>query len=142
MKVLSVLAVLLCMVFCFCACGKCNNTETTGETAETTVATVTEETVAETTVAVADEDADADDTATTITEDEAIKMVKDEYDFGDGYSYTVRSVEEIDGVSYYGVDLRKLIDDHYTYYTTYFVAADGSEIVEGYYENDQPGLFN
>lgn len=139
MKKFAILLVVLCMVLGLCACG--DNTKT--ETADNTEATVvTEEATEEVTEAPTEAPTEAaTEVATekeTITEEDAIKMVEDKYQFGDGYSYSVRRTEEIDGVSYYGVDLRKIMEDHATYYTTYFVATDGSEILEGYYENDVP----
>ena len=117
MKLFGILAVVFCMVFCFCSCGDGAKTQ--------------ENTVAETVV---------NATVTLISEDEAIKMVEEKYNFGKGYSYLVRRTEKIDGVSYYGVDLIKSNGATASYQTTYFVVTDGSKIVEGYYENDKPYL--
>ena len=133
MKIFISLAVLCCLIFCFCACG--NQIETEKETQESVVATetVTEKATEAETVA-------ENDAKTTITEDEAIKLVEDKYSFGEDYGYKVRRIEEVNGVSYYGVDLRRLVGGVSTYQTTYFVTTDGSDIIEGYYENDKPVL--
>lgn len=74
-----------------------------------------------------------------ITEDNAVKAIEAAYDFEEGCFLTLRGTEEIDGVSYYAVDLRKSLETNVTYLSTYFITADGT-IVEGYYENDTPVL--
>ncbi len=90
---------------------------------------------------IAGEEAVISDTkpAITVTEDNALKVVEAAYDFEEGCFLTYRGVEEIDGVSYFAVDLRKSLEVNTTYLATYFVTETGT-IVEGYYENETPVL--
>ena len=71
-----------------------------------------------------------------VDEETAVKLVNAAYDFEDNCFLTLRGMEEIDGVNYYAVDLRKSFEDHSTYLSTFFVNEDGSKIVKGYYEGD------
>lgn len=71
-----------------------------------------------------------------VNEDNAVKIVEAAYDFEEGCFLTYRGVEEIDGTTYYVVDLRKSLEVNTTYLGSYFVKADGTEIVDGYYEGD------
>lgn len=78
--------------------------------------------------------------AVVVTEEYAVKMVEAAYDFEENCFLTYKGVEEIDGVKYYAVDLRKSLEANTTYLSTYFVNADGTEIVLGYYEGGTPVL--
>lgn len=78
--------------------------------------------------------------AVEVTEENAVKIVEAAYDFEENCFLTYKGVEEIDGVTYYAVDLRKSLEANTTYLSTYFVNADGTEIVLGYYEGGTPVL--
>ena len=73
-----------------------------------------------------------------ITAENAVTYVKAAYDFGDNEFLMLRGIEEIDGVNYYAVDLRRSFDDHSSYLSTYFVNEDGTNIIEGYYNAGTP----
>lgn len=70
----------------------------------------------------------------TINEENAVKYVNATYDFGDNEFLVLKGIEEIDGVNYYAVDLRRSFEDHSSYLSTYFVNEDGTEILTGYYD--------
>lgn len=73
-----------------------------------------------------------------VNEDNAVKVVEAAYDFEEGCFLTYRGTEEIDGTTYYVVDLRKSLEVNTTYLGSYFVNADGTEIINGYYEGETP----
>lgn len=73
-----------------------------------------------------------------ITEENAVTYVNAAYDFGDNEFLMLRGIEEIDGVNYYAVDLRRSFEDHSSYLSTFFVNEDGTEIIKGYYEGGTP----
>lgn len=134
-KMLIPIALVLCLAFSLCACGTTTNNNETTAPATTTAATTA--TAAETT-APADTQAATDSEG--FSEEDAITLVQNTYDFSDEYFLHVRSTVEIDGTNYYGVDLRKSLETNTTYISTYFVKTDGSEIVEGYFEGEVPYL--
>ncbi len=74
-----------------------------------------------------------------VTEDNAVKVVEAAYDFEDNCYLIFKGTEEIDGVTYYAVNLMKSMESNSTYLSSYFVTADGN-IVEGYYEGGVPVL--
>ncbi|MBQ7999866.1 MAG: hypothetical protein IJ298_01450 [Ruminococcus sp.] len=119
----------LCLVFALCACNTDADTNTTTTAAGT--ATTATETVADTTVAETATQADTE--ASAFTEDDALELVKNSCELSaDDLYYQYRGIYEIDGTSYYAVDLRKSLEDSTTYLSSYFVTLDGAEIKEGY----------
>ena len=68
--------------------------------------------------------------AATITEDEAINLVREE--MGEDYSYIpADELEEKDGSQYYVIYVKKLLDEGtYTTMATYMVATDGSALFD------------
>ncbi len=141
MRFLTSLVAVSCIAFCLCSCG--NDAKTDGTKATTEIVATTEETVAttaETVTPTQETKATEAKAPAEISEDDAIQMIKDKYNFDEGYGYYLKGKVNIDGVSYYAVDLKKIMDTYSTYLTTYFVKTNGSEIVEGYYENDEPVL--
>ena len=121
-RLLAMMVTALMMVSVFTGCGS-NEQPTTDATEKATVV----ETVADTTTA----DEDKDD-ASTITEDEAIELVRQE--MGDDYSYIpADELEEKDGSEYYVIYVKKLLDaGNLTTMATYLVKTDGSE----YFDKD------
>ena len=95
-------------------------TTTVEETEETTTAEETEETTAD----------EASSDATTITEDEAINLVKAE--MGEEFSYIpADELEEKDGSQYYVIYVKMLLDQgNMTTVATYMVKTDGSELFD------------
>lgn len=76
-----------------------------------------------------------------ITEVKAKDMLREK--FGDGYGYYSMEPEEIDGDNYYVIDLKQNMGNYSTHITYYFVSTDGSQIIEGGYdENGEPELFD
>lgn len=142
-KMLIPVALVLCLAFSLCACATNSNTNETTTAPATTVATeakteaTTTEAATKATTAAATE-AETEAVNNEFTEDDAIEMVSDNYSFGEDYYLMVRGTEEIDGESYYAVDLRIRHEVTTSYITSYFVKTDGSEIVEGYYNDDTP----
>ncbi len=140
-KMLIPIALILCLAFSLCACGNEAKTDATTTAPATSVATTAANTEA-TTTAPAETKAETETSADTaeFTEEDALELVKSTYDFSDEYFFYVRGTEEIDGVNYYAVDLRKSLEVNTTYISTYFVTTDGSEIVEGYYAGGEAFL--
>ena len=103
------------MALVLTACG--SDEEANKGTEETTTAVETEET---TTVVETSSD------ATTITEDEAINLVKAE--LGEDFSYIpADELEEKDGSQYYVIYVKMLLDEgNMTTVATYMVKTDGS----------------
>ena len=100
------------------------------KTEETTTVVETKETTAETTTA---ETTTADETssdAATITQDEAINLVKAE--MGEDYSYIpADELEEKNGSQYYVIYVKKLLDEgNMTTMATYMVKTDGSVLFD------------
>lgn len=107
------------MALALTACG--SDEEVNKGTEETTTAVETEET---TTAGEASSD------ATTITEDEAINLVKAE--MGEDFSYIpADELEEKDGSQYYVIYVKKLLDEGtMTTMATYMVKTDGSVLFD------------
>ena len=107
------------MALVLTACG--SDEEANKGTEETTTAVETEET---TTAGEASSD------ATTITEDEAINLVKAE--MGEDFSYIpADELEEKDGSQYYVIYVKMLLDEgNMTTVATYMVKTDGSELFD------------
>lgn len=139
-KMFIPIALVLCLAFSLCACTTASNTnETTAATPETTAAATEAETTApaETTAAAETEAptetaAETETAAADFTEEDALELVKSTYEFSDEYFFLSNSIIDIDGTSYYAVDLRKSLEANTTYISTYFVTLDGSEIHKGY----------
>ncbi len=133
-KMLLPIALVLCLAFSLCACG------TTSNTAETTIDPIaaTETATAATTTAAPVTEAKDETTTADFTEEDALELVKNSHSFGDEYYFQPRGIVEVDGVSYYAIDLRKSLDTTTTYITSYFVTLDGSEILDGYFANNEP----
>ncbi len=124
MKIKSILPIVLafCLIFALFACSNEATTTPTDNTQDTTAAT---------------------ENATEVpafTEEDAINKIKATYTIDENCYLLLRGTEEIDGVTYYAVDLRKSLEANSTYLSTYFVKTDGSEIVLGYYYNGEPVL--
>ena len=136
MKKFIALALLLCLAFALSACA--GNEATQETTAADTTATAT--TAAATEEATAAETEAATEAA--FTEDDALEMVKSTYTLEDGYFFTTRGTYEVEGGNYYAIDMRKSLDTNSTYISTYFVATNGSEIVEGFIEGETPIFAN
>lgn len=133
MKIKSILPIVLafCLIFALCACN--NDTSGDGTTAPITTEDILDgnETTAP---------AGTDTETAEFTAEDAIEKVKSTYTLEENCYLLARSTEEIDGVTYYAVDLMKSMETNSTYLSTYFVKADGSEIVLGYYYNGEPVL--
>lgn len=142
-KMLIPIALVLCLVFSLCACGTTANTdpETTPATTEATTTAPAE--TAATTVAATEAETDAKTDAQTETQDttaedvftgeDAFALVETTYPLeSDNLYYVFRGIYMIDGYNHYAIDLRKTLEDHTTYISTYFVTLDGSDILEGY----------
>ncbi len=125
------------MVLALTACG--SNEEANKGTEEIATAVETEETTTaaeteEMTTAVETEEmttaVEASSDATTITEDEAINLVKAE--MGEDFSYIpADELEEKDGSQYYVIYVKKLLDEgNMTTMATYMVKTDGSELFD------------
>ena len=113
------------------ACGSKEEAATGVETKETTAVETKETTTAgETTATEETKDTttaeEASSEAATITEDEAINLVKGE--MGEDYSYIpADKLEEKDGSQYYVIYVKKLLDEGtMTTMATYMVKTDGS----------------
>lgn len=131
-KMLIPIALVLCLAFSLCACGTGSNTTTTTTAPATTLATEATTTApAETTAA-----AETTASAAEFTEEDALELVQNTYDFDDEYFFVPNGTVEIDGTSYYAVNLRKSLEANTTYISSYFVTLDGSEIHEGYISGD------
>ena len=116
------------MALVLTACG--SDEEANKGTEETTTAVETEET---TTVVETEETTTVVETssdATTITEDEAINLVKAE--MGEDFSYIpADELEEKDGSQYYVIYVKMLLDEgNMTTVATYMVKTDGSELFD------------
>ena len=107
------------MALALTACG--SDEEANKETEETTTAVETMETTT---------DGEASSDATTITEDEAINLVKAE--LGEDFSYIpADELEEKDGSQYYVIYVNKLLDEgNMTTMATYMVKTDGSALFD------------
>ena len=143
-KMIIPMALVLCLTFSLCACGTTANTNETTTAPATTTASVEETTaVPETTEAFADvettaAEAETDTNDTTFTHDDALELVKNTYEPSGNTYYRPRGTFEVDGVTYFAVDLMKSLETNSTYNgLTYFVTTDGSEIVKGYIVNDE-----
>lgn len=143
-KMFIPLALILCLVFSLCACGTTANTDGTTTAPATTVAATTSASTEATTTAAAttapatEAEVDADATASDFTEEDALELVKTSYEItDDSYYYQPRGTYEIDGTSYYAIDLRKSLDTNTTYISSYFVTLDGSEIHKGYIAGEE-----
>ena len=143
-KMIIPMTLVLCLTFSLCACGTTANTNETTTVPATTTASVEETTaVPETTEAFADvettaAEAETDTNDTTFTHDDALELVKNTYEPSGNTYYRPRGTFEVDGVTYFAVDLMKSLETNSTYEgLTYFVTTDGSEIVKGYIENDE-----
>ncbi|MBQ2687234.1 MAG: hypothetical protein IJF52_01225 [Clostridia bacterium] len=137
MKIKSIISVtlLFCLAFALCAC---TNTENTGETTTAPAATTTVADTEATTTAPAKTKAEIETTASAaeFTEDDALELVKNTYDFSDEYFFVPNGTVEIDGTSYYAINLRKSLENNTTYISSYFVTLDGSNIYEGFIAGD------
>ena len=137
-KMLIPIALVLCLAFSLCACGNAadtNNTTAAPTTAAEAVAETTTapaETVAETETAAPAETTAETEAAADFTEEDALELVKSSYEFSDGYYFMSNGIVDIDGTSYYAVDLRRSLETNSTYITSYFVTLDGAEIHTGY----------
>ncbi len=122
------LALVVCLAFALCACGNNANTDETTTAPDTNATAVnTEATTVHAT------ETQADIAGSDFTADDALELVKNSHELSsDDLYYQYRGVYEIDGESYYAVDLRKSVETTTTYLSSYFVAFDGSEIKEGY----------
>ncbi len=141
-KMFIPLALILCLAFSLCACGTTANTDGTTTAPATTAASTEATTTAAATTAPAteteDNTAESNDTQTAFTEDDALELVKNTYELSGNNYYRPRGTFEVDGVTYFAVDLMKSLETNSTYNgLTYFVTTDGSEIVKGYIDNDE-----
>lgn len=131
-KMLIPVSLILCLAFALCACG---TTANTGETSTAPTATTTATDTEATTTAPAETNAETEPTTTSaaeFTEEDALELVKNTYDFSDEYFFLSNDIVDIEGTSYYAVDLRKSLEANTTYISSYFVTLDGTEIYEGY----------
>ena len=143
-KFLIPMALVLCLTLTLCACGSNADTNettapaTTVAKAETTAATETE---AVTTIAAETEietENTADTNEATFTADDALELVQNTYELSDNHYYRPRGTFEVEGVSYFAIDLMKSLETNSTYEgLTYFVTTDGSDIVKGYIESNE-----
>lgn len=81
-----------------------------------------------------------EDATVEISEDNAVAYIYASYDFEEGCFLVYKGTEEIDGTTYYAVNLMKSLESNTTYLSSYFVTADGT-IVEGYYAGGE-AFFN
>lgn len=142
-KMLIPMALVLCLAFSLCACGGTNTTDPSTAPATTTAAATEAETTApaETnavteTAAPADTAAASETAADEFTEEDALALVESSYEFSDEYFFISHGVVEIEGTSYFAVDLKKSMDTNVTYISSYFVTLDGAEIHKGYIAGD------
>ena len=144
-KFLIPMALVLCLTLTLCACG--SNADTNETTAPATTAPATTATVSATEAATnvaADvvtttpaTEAENFTTEETFTSDDALELVKNTHELkADNLYYMFRGTYDIDGESHYAIDLRKSLEMHTTYISTYFVTLDGSEIKAGYIKNE------
>lgn len=135
-KMLIPIALVLCLAFALCACGTTANTNVTSTAPVTTVATATATpaNTAEASTAPAKTEAETETTASTeeFTEEDALELVKNTYEFSDEYFFLSNGIVDIEGTSYYAVDLKKSLEANTTYISSYFVSLDGAEIYKGY----------
>lgn len=129
----TMLATVGMMALLLTACG--SKEESNKGTEETTKVADVASTEKTTTAAEAEEkttDGDASNDAATITEDEAINLVKAE--MGEDFSYIpADELEEKDGSQYYVIYVKQLLDEGtMTTVTTYMVKTDGSELFDKY----------
>lgn len=143
-KMVIPVALVFGLIFSLCACGTTPDTKettapaTTVAKVETTVAPETEAvtTIAAETETVAENTADTNET--TFTSADALELVQNTYKPSGNTYYRPRGTFEVDGVTYFAVDLMKSLETNSTYNgLTYFVTTDGSEIVKGYIDNDE-----
>ena len=116
------------MALALTACG--SNEEANKGTEEPTAAVETEEPTAAVETEEPTPDGEASSDATTITEDEAINLVKAE--MGEDFSYIpADELEEKDGSQYYVIYVKMLLDEgNMTTMATYMVKTDGSELFD------------
>ena len=124
------------MALALTACG--SSEEANKGTQETTTVADTADTEETTPTAEAEETtpaAEASGDAATITEEEAIELVKAE--MGDDFSYIpADELEEKDGSQYYVIYVKQLLDEGtMTTMATYMVKSDGSELFDKYAVN-------
>lgn len=133
-SLVTMLVMSLMMVFVLGACSK----EEDKETETTTPVATTDEATDEATDESADEPADE---VTTITEDEAVELVKQE--LGEEFSFVVgEELEEKDGSQYYVVYVKKLLEEGVlTTQTIYMVKTDGSEVFDKYVADSYVGKY-
>lgn len=129
-KMLIPVALVLCLAFSLCACGTNVNTPANTTAPATTTAANTEAT----TTAIAGTTAAATTAASAsdFTEEDALELVKNTYDFDEEYFFVSDGTVEIEGTTYYAISLRKSLEANTTYISSYFVTLDGSEIKKGY----------
>ena len=116
------------MALALTACG--SNEEANKGTEEPTAAVETEEPTPAVETEEPTPDGEASSDATTITEDEAINLVKAE--MGEDFSYIpADELEEKDGSQYYVIYVKMLLDEgNMTTMATYMVKTDGSELFD------------
>lgn len=141
-KMFLPIALVLCLAFSLCACGTTTNTnETTTAPATTTAATEATTTAAATTApatTAAATEADDDATSASFTSEDALELVNNTYEPSGNNYYRARGTFEVEGVSYFAIDLMKSLETNSTYDgLTYFVKTDGSDIVKGYIDNNE-----
>lgn len=139
-KMVIPVSLVFCLIFSLCACtAPAYIQESAAPTATTTEATMNDTaTTAAVTNATTTTSAEAETNEAVFTEDDALELVKNTYELDESYAYRPRGTFEVDGVSYYAIDIVKFVVDHYSYQgLTYFVTEDGSEILKGYiYSNE------
>ena len=143
-KMVIPVALVFGLIFSLCACGTTSNTKETTAPATTVakvVTTTANETEAVTTIA-AETETEAENTAdtneATFTADDALELVQNTYELSDNHYYRPRGTFEVEGVSYFAIDLMKSLETNSTYEgLTYFVTTDGSDIVKGYIESNE-----
>lgn len=117
-KIITMLIALLMMGSVFTACG--SKEEVATETTE-------QITVVETTEQTTGANADSDD-ASTITEDEAIALVKEKK--GAGFSYVSDGTVEKNGAQYYSIRMMSNASGTNSTLDIYYVKVDGSEVID------------
>ncbi|MBR3987997.1 MAG: hypothetical protein IKK10_01695 [Clostridia bacterium] len=133
-KMFIPVALILCLAFSLCACGTNVNTPANTTAPATTTAVNTEAT---TTAPATTTAATTTVSAPDFTEEDALELVKNTYDFDEEYFFVSNGTVEIDGTNYYAVNLRKSLETNTTYISSYFVTLDGSEIKEGYINGEE-----
>lgn len=140
-KMFIPIALVLCLAFSLCACGTTTNTNETTTAPATTTATEATTTAAATTApatTAAATEADDDATAASFTSEDALELVNNTYELSGNNYYRARGTFEVEGVSYFAIDLMKSLETNSTYDgLTYFVKTDGSDIVKGYIYNNE-----